>query len=589
MEKLKIFSKGGETLLERDLAGAERPLMILAGEKPELVEVVPSGADVLGALVRDEDGWTLASAKADMPVSSGPKSGSDFHLTAGVPCAIGPWVFRIEREGALTGTVLLWRVGASQVVADPLLPGRNIVSAGPDGTYSVNSAVGGEEMCSIFPTADGADVSSKDSASERLAVPFSALFGVGRLQAMVMDADDAAKAVGSGSPLSWPSRGTRTGLLSMLLVVGLVSLAALALVKKTARTEELLAGKRGPELVERRLFKSTVRSTDEDAFVFESTFFRTIPLIAKAERSPLTGSLMRRGRQLLEHLGGKNAEETRKMIEENLSTLQTIDAIQDAVHKGNWNALRQALAAADRSWFSHCDAEGFYDDAVEVATFVADVLPKFFVAVANSDSAALEGEGARLNEYFGELADNIFMSGEIVRRERDIAQMRWEALAAYRKARDAFFASPDASIAELRDAWANFDDAFESGSDDESFAPMLANERRVLSETILKRAEEGAEPAALVSLCSLGETIGVEESKLAGWRRKAEGIRRELQAKYRKMYSDYRMLTAVSPDSPEAIGILDGMIALGLRENQFHKWALREKERLASKIEGRAK
>ena len=79
MEKLKIFSKGGETLLERDLAGAERPLMILAGEKPELVEVVPSGADVLGALVRDEDGWTLASAKADMPVSSGPKSGSDFH------------------------------------------------------------------------------------------------------------------------------------------------------------------------------------------------------------------------------------------------------------------------------------------------------------------------------------------------------------------------------------------------------------------------------------------------------------------------------------------------------------------------------
>ena len=160
MEKIKVFSAGGDIVLERDLAGIEKPLMILAGDKPELVEVVPQGADVLGALVRDEDGWTLASAKVDAPVSSGPKSGSDFHLTAGVPCAIGPWVFRIEREGALTGTVLLWRVGSSAVAADPLLPGRNIVVATGAGAYSVNPAVGGEEICSICPTADGADVTT---------------------------------------------------------------------------------------------------------------------------------------------------------------------------------------------------------------------------------------------------------------------------------------------------------------------------------------------------------------------------------------------------------------------------------------------
>ena len=85
-EKLKIFSADGETLLERDLADVAKPLMLLAGETPQLVEAVPQGADVLGALVRDEDGWTLASAKDDMPVSSGPKTGTDFHLTAGVAC-----------------------------------------------------------------------------------------------------------------------------------------------------------------------------------------------------------------------------------------------------------------------------------------------------------------------------------------------------------------------------------------------------------------------------------------------------------------------------------------------------------------------
>ena len=71
-EKLKIFSASGEVVLEADLAGVEKPLMILSGERPGLVETVPQGAEVIGALVRDEDGWTLASARQDMPVSSGP-------------------------------------------------------------------------------------------------------------------------------------------------------------------------------------------------------------------------------------------------------------------------------------------------------------------------------------------------------------------------------------------------------------------------------------------------------------------------------------------------------------------------------------
>ena len=585
MEKIKVFSAGGDIVLERDLAGIEKPLMILAGDKPELVEVVPPGADVLGALVRDEDGWTLASAKVDAPVSSGPKSGSDFHLTAGVPCAIGPWVFRIEREGALTGTVLLWRVGSSAVAADPLLPGRNIVAATGAGAYSVNPAVGGEEICSIFPTADGADVSTGGNASERLAVPFATLFGVGKFQGMVMNAEDAAKAVKSGSPLSWPSRATRSGLMAALLVVALVSIAALALVKRTSRIDAFIAEKRGPELVERKLVGDTELGADEDALVFESTFFRTIPLIVKAERSPFTGNLMRRGRQILERMEGPAAEDNRKMIEEKLALLQAIDDIQLSAHRGDWGALRRTLAATDRSKFIKCDAEAFYDDAKEVADFVSDVLPKFFVAVANAGAIALEDEGARLNEYFDGLKDNIFMSGQIVRRERDIAQMRWDALSAYRNARNAFLASPDASSADLRDTWADFADAFATDDDDDTFASMLAHERKELAAAILKRGGEGAEPAELVNLCSLGETIGIEDDKLADWRKRVEDVRRGLYAQYRKMYSDYRMLSAVSPESPDAVKILDGMIALGLEENQFHKWALREKERITAKNE----
>ena len=150
-EKLKIFSANGEMVLERDLSEIAKPLMILAGDEPRLVEAVAQGEDVLGALVRDEDGWTLASAKDDTPVSSGPKTGTDFHLTAGVACALGPWVFRIEREGADTGTVLLWRVSGSAVAADPLIQGRNTVATAKDGRYAVNPAVLGMELCTIFP------------------------------------------------------------------------------------------------------------------------------------------------------------------------------------------------------------------------------------------------------------------------------------------------------------------------------------------------------------------------------------------------------------------------------------------------------
>ena len=307
-EKLKIFSADGETLLERDLADVAKPLMLLAGDAPQLVEAVPQGADVLGALVRDEDGWTLASAKDDMPVSSGPKTGTDFHLTAGVACALGPWVFRIEREGASTGSVLLWRVGSSAIAADPLIQGRNAVASAKDGAYAVNPAVAGAELCSIFPTADGVDVTAADGA-QRLSVPFATLFAVGPFQGMALPASDAAAAVKSGSPFGWPARSTRAGLMAMLLLVGLAALVALSFVKKKQSVDAVLAAKHGPELVSRTLCADDAKNTDEDALVYQNSFFRALPLILKASRSPITRDLLQRGRQIVGHVGGGWSEQ----------------------------------------------------------------------------------------------------------------------------------------------------------------------------------------------------------------------------------------------------------------------------------------
>ena len=578
-EKLKIFSANGETLLERDLADVAKPLMLLVGDTPQLVDVVPQGADVLGALVRDEDGWTLASAKDDMPVSSGPKTGTDFHLTAGVACALGPWVFRIEREGASTGSVLLWRVGSSAIAADPLIQGRNAVASANGGAYAVNPAVAGAELCSIFPTADGVDVTAADGA-QRLSVPFATLFAVGPFQGMALPASDAAAAVKSGRPFGWPARSTRAGLMAMLLLVGLAALVALSFVKKKQSVDAVLAAKHGPELVSRTLYADDAKNTDEDALVYQNSFFRSLPLILKASRSPITRDLLQRGRQVIGHVGGVKAKENEKLISDILRFLKDVDDIQGAAQKGDWIALKDKLAAADRAMFTRCDADMFYEDAQEVVDFVTVALPKFFVAASEIGAAGFKDTERQIQNYFDALKDNLFMSGDIVRRERDNAEMRWNALASYVPAREHFIASPDNVGADLRDAWADLVDVFDS--EDAAFAPMLKHERERLTAAILKRADT-AKSVTLIRLCELGEAVGVDNAKLAEWRKRAAEARKDISEQYREKYSDYRMRAAVAPGAKETLAVLDEMIALGLEDNSFHQWALREKVRVTSK------
>jgi len=43
------------------------------------------------------------------------------------------------------------------------------------------------------------------------------------------------------------------------------------------------------------------------------------------------------------------------------------------------------------------------------------------------------------------------------------------------------------------------------------------------------------------------------------------------------------MRAAVSPGAKETLAVLDEMLALGLEDNSFHKWALREKARVSEK------
>ena len=587
-ERLKIYTMGGKVLLERDLPSDRRPVMIVGGaEAPSLVESVESDADVVGALVPDEDGWTLASYKPETPVVSGPKTVPDMHLTAGVACSLGQWVFRIDRDAASAGDVLLWRVGSSAVAADALLHGRNIVAATDGGGYAVNPAVSGVELCEIFPTEDGVDVVT--DGSSRLSVPYATLFSVGRFQAMVLKSEDAARAVKSGSPFSWPARGIRQALMCGLIVVGVVVLAAAALVRERTSVEVDIAARHGAERIERgRRQTQQEEWSDEDIFIYRLTCLRTIPSLLKADRSKITTDLINRGEQLLGHAGlATNDTAVVRGVRRLVRFLGDVDTIQGAVHKGDWAKLKETLSKSDSEMFLTYDAGTFYDDASEINKFVTEELPKFLAASARLGAKDFAESRDRLKELFEDMSDNIFMSGDIVRRERDLAQERWEALSSYVPVRDRFVSDVNATCDGLAAVWADLVDVFDPT--DAAFASLIAHERSLIEKALVEKAA-AADDLALMRILDIGETVGVAEEKLAEWRGRATAARNAISEKYRRLYADYRLRAAVAPDARETLAVLDEMLSLGMPDNQFHMWAVREKEKVRSKKEeGRSK
>lgn len=567
MELLKIYSQSGDILLEQDLSDAPATLLIIAGEKPSLAETAPAGAKVAGAIVRDEDGWSLASADPASPVVSGPRKSPDLHLTAGIACSLGDWVFRIEREGSATGLVLLWRVGSGTVVADPLMMGRNIVATRPtDGAYEVNPAIAGTEICEIYPTGEGAvDVISAADGSQRLSAPPGALFAIGPFQAMVLDAESASAAVKSGNPFSWPSRGTRTALMLAAMAVGVICLGGAYLSKERARLEAAVAAPRGAERIQFPTTDPTV--TDEDALVYFISFYRSLPLILKGERSQMTQDLINRGEQLSGMEG----------IDDAVKFLKAIDAIQLAVSKGDWDTLRKTLDSVDDKMFVQCDADKFHEDAHEIADFVTAALPKFLVSAMSLGEKEFADAENRIHGLFDGMKDNVFMSSEIIRRERTMLESRWNALASYIPARNRYFEGKDALGKNLLEAWALFVDAFDP--EDTTFAPIVAKERDAIAAAILKRAES-AKDVELIQMCDLGEAVEVEEGLLKEWKRRASVARKKLAVQYRELYGDYRARAAVAPGAPETLEVLDKMLAIGLVDHPFHQWAEREYARV---------
>lgn len=577
-ELLKVYSLDGQLLHERDISGQVNPLMLTAGDRPELVEVADPGVEVIGALVRDGDGWTLVSRKNDMLVTSGPKSGPELQLTVGIACEFAGVVYRLEREGAVSGDVLVWRFEGAYAT-DPLEQGRNIVGSRPGSTtLEVNPAVLGSELCEVYPTALGADIVTVGAEASRLSVPKGTLFAVGLFQGMVLDAADAAKAMKGGNPFGWPARGTRQALLAAIVFLGLVGLGGVFLEKELSKARLQIRSRVGAEQVAYANVAGRKAISDEDVLVYELAFYRSLPSVLVATSSRVATDLIKRGQQL----------ESSPAIRKEVAFLKDVEAIQSAVSRGDWPQLGKILAAVDRAMFTKCDGDIFYADALEISEFITKALPRLMAEVSKPGSKDFASAGVTLSRYFKNMEDNIFMSGEVIRRERDAAFARWEALSAYVPARDAYLKDVKDTGQALLEAWIGVEDVF--GGDDPATASLVADERKRISEALLARAEK-AQDVALIKLCDLGEAVGVDPKALSQWRKRADVARRKLSRRYRELYGDYRMKAAVAPGAPDTLAILDKMVALGLPEDRFHEWALRELERVkaAPSVDGKAK
>ena len=596
-EVLHIYGESGRELVERDLAAAGPSLLVGERAKDDLVLVETAAADtnVIAALVRNEDGWLLATADEGRPVVAGTQKSSDVQLSAGLPCRIGGYVFRIERDTAETGDVLVWRVSGegSAVAVDPILGGRNVVATCRGRSRpEVNPAVVDRLVFEFFPTDDALEVSTSRKSADQLTVPRNHLFSVGNVEAMMMTAPDAGRAVKSGNPFAWPSRGLRLRLGAAAVCVALVALIAFGYHRDAARYRRLGALPHGATEVAAPAEGAHAAVRDE-VVSYDISFYRLMPLVLTARPNPVTADLIQRGRLLTNEVG----------VVEKVAFLETVTAIQRAVQGARWDDLRKTLAAADGKMFGECDADRFLADARTPSSVVTEDLPRQLAdGSAYGNRKAFEQSRRNVGDLMAKLDGNVFLTSKLLAQERNAVFGYFDSLAAYIDARDRVVerlaGNPPALTADdlrrLNDAYADIQNELPL---DEPALGEMAKREAVQIRMIAFRCEEfvvahakGDEADAvtvlLEPLAALAERSGVEMQVVDDWRVRARASRRKLNAKCRQLLASYRLQLA--RDRAGAERTLADILRMSEPTSSYHLWAERERRRLAAGAGGAA-
>lgn len=589
-EVLHIYAEGGKPITEVDLASAGSSLTVVETDagKLALLDFAAPGARVLAALLRDDDGWILATADESRPVRSGNKSASDARLSAGMPCRVGGFVFQLERDADETGYVLVWRRAGSPASADVIMAGRNVMVAGRHGGEpTVNPPVIENVMFEFFQTEAGLEIAIPGSSAERLEVPPYHLFSVGEIEGMMMSSANAARAIVYANPFAWPSRGIRRQLFAAALALGVLFSVALGFAFDASRYRKLndlphgaveLAPAEGrqPEAV------------NDEVVVYTLSFFRSLPLVLTPTPNKVTEDLVRRGMLLSSHTN----------IARKVAFLKDVEAIQGAILTGRWDDLRDTLAALDQRTFMECDADKFLADARTISSVVTEKLPQRLAEGAalghRQEFISCREDSERI---LARLENNVFMTGPLLRRERDTVAGYFAVLGDYIDVRDRVFEGLNAEdpvlcVGDLRSVCEAYREMSATmPEDDPKFELLIKREKRVLG-SIARRGgayvfarensdEFGKTVAMLGPLADLGEVDGMDANTLADWRKRAQVASRKMDAHYRKLYAEYRLKSGV--DGESAAKMLNELLEIGDATNGYYKWALREKKRLEGK------
>lgn len=589
-EILHIYSEGGKPISEVDLGAAGSSLTVVESDAGKLVLSGSAASDdkVFAALLRDDDGWILATADESRPVRSGNKAANDARLTAGIPCRIGGFVFQLERDADETGYVLLWRRAGSPVSADVIMAGRNVMVRGRHGgDPEVNPPVIENVMFEFFQTEAGLEISMPGNSSDRLEVPPCHLFTVGEIEGMMMSSSSAAKAIVRANPFAWPSRGIRLRLLAATLALGALFAVAAGFALDANRYRRLNELPHGA--VETPPANGgRPEAVDDDIVVYTLSFFRSLPLVLTPTPNEVTVDLIDRGRLL--------ASDTN--VARKVAFLRDVESIQNAIRTGRWDALRDTLAALDAGTFQECDADKFLSDARTVASVVTEKLPQ---RLAEGSALGHRQEFARCREdaerILARLTGNVFMTEQMLRREKDTLAGCFSVLGDYIDVRDRVFeglnaTAPALSGGDLRRVCESYREmSVTMPEDDPKFSALMKRERRVLDSLVrrcasfvLSREESdasGTVAAMLGPLADLAEIGGTDAATLADWRKRAKAASRKVEAYHRRLYAEYRLKSGT--DREDAEKALAELLKIGDPSNSYYKWALKEKSRLGGK------
>lgn len=571
METLKILNADGKEVLARDLSGEQGPLLVIAdGDMLRLERSAVAEDRVIGAVVRTEDGWSLASSNADSPVVAGPRSEGDLPLSTGNALVLEGFVFRLETDVAASGQALLWRVGKGRVAFENVYAGRNFVAVdGLTGKLAVNPAVVRDVVCEFYLSADGVEVIAGDGT--RLTVERGRIFACGGFEGMVLDASEAQAAMKTRNPFSYPGRHVRQGLLLALVGAAAVFFVAAFLNRSVRRTESLLENPRGAVRLEAQQEEPVVPTYFGDSFLFLLSAYREMPAILGPRPSPAAADLIRRAELM------KDDPEVGRMA----TFLRQVTDLQETVLANRWSDLDSQLAKVDREMFVRTDGLGFLSDLRELEACANRTAPRFIYEITDVACTNREEVLAVATEALEDLNDNIFSSAPEVKAFISQLASRREVIMDYVAAR-ARVLSEGVGVSELHAVF----DRMKSELSEEVYGPIFEREFKLWKEYLVRRveailADNGTtrEVGQLAALCDFADAVGISPDQRNAWHDRVKAMTHALELKCQALYQQYRLTAGSNP--AEAKRLLDELVSVSAGNQKFGSWARREQARWA--------